>query len=54
MNNTSVDTSKFPQFVPIGEYRIDASFLTLMNGPEELVFTFQSFLEVKPLAAEQF
>lgn len=54
MRNLTVDTSKFPQFIPVGEYRVDSTFSTYMSGHEEFVFTYQSFVEVKPLGAEQF
>ncbi len=54
MRNTTVDTSRFPQFIPVGEYRVDSKLLTVMNGPEEFLFTFQSFVEVKPLSAAEF
>lgn len=49
-----IDTTKFPQFIPIGEYRIDLNFSTYMNGYEEFVLLHQDYIEVKPLGALQF
>lgn len=57
MKNTIIDTTKFAQFtkfVPVGEYRVDTKVFSYMNGKEELVLTYQSFIEVKPLGALQF
>lgn len=49
-----VDKRKFPQFVPVGEYRIDIRLFTNMNGTEEFIFMTQDYYEVKPLGALQF
>ena len=49
-----VDTSRFPKFVPIGEYRLDFKFFTYMNGKEEFIMLIQDYIEVKPLGALQF
>lgn len=52
--NMLIDFSKYPQFMPIGEYRMDLSFSTYMNGYEEFVWLHQDFIEVKPLGILQF
>lgn len=49
-----VDISAFPQFIPIGEYRVDIKTFTFMNGYEEFVMLNQEYFEVKPLGAMQF
>lgn len=54
MNNTIVNTEKFPQFVPIGEYRLDTIISTFMNGKEEFVLLYQCYIEAKPLGIMQF
>lgn len=46
-----VDTSNFPQFVPIGDYRLD---YTLLNGKREFLLFLQDYWNVKPLGAIEF
>lgn len=49
-----IDTTKFPQFLPIGEYRIDDTIYTYINGKEEFVLLYQDYIEVKPLGILEF
>lgn len=49
-----METSTFPQFLPIGEYRLDIRCVTHMNGEEEFVILTQDYYEIKPLGTEQF
>lgn len=49
-----MDTSNFPQFLPIGDYRFDIGLVTYMNGEEEFILLTQDFYEVKPLGVIQF
>lgn len=50
----TMDWSRFPKFVPIGEYRLDVRTYTFMNGIEEFLTVNQDYAEVKPLGALQF
>ena len=54
IKNMIIDSSKFPKFVPIGEYRLDTKYFTYMNGEEEFIYMTQDYIEVKPLGALQF
>lgn len=49
-----MDISNFPQFVPIGDYRVDVQIFTYINGEEEFILLAQEFFEVKPIGAMQF
>lgn len=49
-----VDTSNFPQFAPIGDYRLDYYYFTIINGKREFEKLLQDYWEVKPLGAMQF
>lgn len=48
------DKSNFPQFVPVGEYRVDVTIFVTKNGKEEFLFLYQEYIEVKPLGILQF
>ncbi len=49
-----VDTSKFPPFMPVGEYRADTAVYTFVNGEKEFVLLIQDYIEVKALGIELF
>lgn len=49
-----VDTSLFPPFVPIGDYRLDYTYYTLLNGKKEFLLFLQDYWNIKPLGAIEF
>lgn len=49
-----IDSSSFPQFVPVGEYRLETKIYTYMNGEEEFILLIQDYIEAKALGIERF
>lgn len=49
-----MDTADWPQFLPIGDYRINIRFVTSVDGKDEFLFLTKDYYEVRPIGLIEF